>query len=85
MDLCHSIRIHFANSVNHRNNSDMTKVLGMLLVACLQHPYIKQILTPKDFYECAQENFHGMKYFYVLQVHIIETERELKECFSNCM
>jgi hypothetical protein len=27
--------------------------------ASLQCPYDKQILTPKDFYEFAQENIHG--------------------------
>jgi hypothetical protein len=41
----------------------------------LQHSYDKQILTSKDFYEFAQENIHGLKYFCVSQVNITETER----------
>jgi hypothetical protein len=40
--------------------------------ANLQCPYDKQILIPKDLYEFAQENIHGIKYFYVS--HITETE-----------
>jgi hypothetical protein len=52
--------------------------------ASLQCPYDKRILTPKDFYEFAQENIHGIKYFYLSQVDITETETELKEHFSNC-
>jgi hypothetical protein len=31
----------------------------------LQHPYDKQILTPKDFNEFAKENIHGIKYLYM--------------------
>jgi hypothetical protein len=51
--------------------------------ASLQCPYDKQTLTPKGFYEFAQENIHGIKNFYVSQVDITETE--LKEHSSSCM
>jgi hypothetical protein len=49
--------------------------------AGFQHPHNKQILAPKGFYESAQENIHGIKYFYVSEVHITETK--LQEHFSN--
>lgn len=42
-----------------------------------QHRYTQQILTP-DFYEFSHENIHGIKYFYVSQVEITETETEIK-------
>jgi hypothetical protein len=45
--------------------------------ASLQHPYDKQILTPKYFYEFAQENIHGIKYFYMSEVNITETETDV--------
>jgi hypothetical protein len=32
--------------------------------------YDKQVLTPKDFYEFAQENIHAINYFYVSQMSL---------------
>jgi hypothetical protein len=38
----------------------------------------------KNSYESAQENIHGIKKF-ICQADIIQTETDLKECFSSCM
>lgn len=40
--------------------------------ASVQCSYDKQILTPTDFHEFAQENIHEIKYFYVS--HIIKLQ-----------
>jgi hypothetical protein len=52
----------------------------------LQHcSYDAQILSPKDFYEFAEENIHGVEYFYMSQVDITQNETELEECVSIYM